>query len=261
MNAPCSRCKKTVYPVEKFSCLDKIWHKGCFTCETCNLKLTMKTYKGYNKLPYCNTHYPTTKFTAVADTPENLRLSQQTKNQSDLVYHKDHKSDLSKFSKVTDTPASETFKKNQMNISDVHYQNKVGQRDQMEAARLAGQSGQQSDEGFDYNPAQELETGGYAQPPPSQPQVQAPPPQAYNTPPPQAYNPPPAAAQPPPQPKSSGPKYVAVYDYAAADEDEVSFREGDVIIDATVIDDGWMEGRVESTGAHGMLPSNYVEPM
>ncbi|XP_071788302.1 LIM and SH3 domain protein 1-like isoform X3 [Asterias amurensis] len=240
MNAPCSRCKKTVYPVEKFSCLDKIWHKGCFTCETCNLKLTMKTYKGYNKLPYCNTHYPTTKFTAVADTPENRRLSQQTKNQSDLVYHKDHKSDLSKFSNVTDTPASETFKKNQMNISDVHYQNKVGQRDQMEAARLAGQSGQQS--------------GSYdAQPPPSQPHFQAPPPQEYN--------PPPAAAQPPPQPKSSGPKYVAVYDYAAADEDEVSFREGDIIIDATVIDDGWMEGRVESTGAHGMLPSNYVEPM
>ena len=31
------------------------WHKACFTCEVCNLKLTMKTYKGYNKLPYCNT--------------------------------------------------------------------------------------------------------------------------------------------------------------------------------------------------------------
>ncbi len=212
----------------------------------------MKTYKGYNKLPYCNTHYPTTKFTAVADTPENLRLSQQTKNQSDLVYHKDHKTDLTKFSKVADTPAAETFKKNQMNISDVHYQKKVAQRDQMEAARLAGQSGQQSDEGFDYNPAQELETVGYAQPP-----GQAPPPQSYM---------PPSAAQPPAQPpaqapKSGGQKYVAVYDYAAADDDEVSFREGDVIIDATVIDDGWMEGKVESTGAHGMLPSNYVEPM
>ena len=37
---------KTYFAVEKFSCLDKIWHKICFTCEVCNLKLTMKTYKG-----------------------------------------------------------------------------------------------------------------------------------------------------------------------------------------------------------------------
>ena len=49
----------------------------------------MKTYKGYNKLPYCTTHYPTTKFTAVADTPENKRLAAQTKAQSEVVYRKD----------------------------------------------------------------------------------------------------------------------------------------------------------------------------
>ena len=36
---------------------------------------------------------------------------------------------------------------------------------------------------------------------------------------------------------------------------------GDVIIDASVIDEGWMEGRVESTGQYGMLPSNYVQKM
>ena len=30
------------------------WHKGCFKCETCSLTLSLKTYKGYNKLPYCN---------------------------------------------------------------------------------------------------------------------------------------------------------------------------------------------------------------
>ena len=34
---------------------------------------------------------------------------------------------------------------------------------------------------------------------------------------------------------------------------------GDAIIDVTVIDEGWMEGRVQRTGAYGMLPSNYVE--
>ena len=36
---------------------------------------------------------------------------------------------------------------------------------------------------------------------------------------------------------------------------------GDVIIDASIIDDGWMEGRVERTGQYGMLPSNYVQKM
>lgn len=34
---------------------------------------------------------------------------------------------------------------------------------------------------------------------------------------------------------------------------------GDTLVDVTVIDDGWMEGRVERTGQYGMLPSNYVE--
>jgi len=33
---------------------------------------------------------------------------------------------------------------------------------------------------------------------------------------------------------------------------------GDAIVDVTVIDEGWMEGRVERTGQYGMLPSNYV---
>lgn len=70
-----------------------------------------------------------------------------------------------------------------------------------------------------------------------------------------------------------------MYDYTAADDDEVSFQEGknvlflsspslslsllfstgDAIIDVEVIDDGWMEGTVERTGQKGMLPSNYVE--
>lgn len=54
-------------------------------------------------------------------------------------------------------------------------------------------------------------------------------------------------------------RYRAVYDYAAADEDEVSFMDGDVIVDVQQIDEGWMYGRVERTGQQGMLPANYVE--
>lgn len=54
-------------------------------------------------------------------------------------------------------------------------------------------------------------------------------------------------------------RYRAVYDYSAADEDEVSFVDGDVIVDVQQIDEGWMYGCVERTGQRGMLPANYVE--
>ncbi|XP_056307119.1 LIM zinc-binding domain-containing Nebulette-like isoform X2 [Danio aesculapii] len=53
--------------------------------------------------------------------------------------------------------------------------------------------------------------------------------------------------------------YRALYDYSAQDHDEVSFRDGDVIINAQRIDDGWMFGTVQRTGRSGMLPANYVE--
>ena len=54
-------------------------------------------------------------------------------------------------------------------------------------------------------------------------------------------------------------RYRALYDYAAADDDEVSFGEGDMILDVQQIDEGWMFGRVQRTGQQGMLPANYVE--
>lgn len=54
-------------------------------------------------------------------------------------------------------------------------------------------------------------------------------------------------------------RYKALYDYTAADDDEVSFMDGDVIVDAYQIDEGWMLGRVERTGQQGMLPANYVD--
>ncbi|RVE59143.1 hypothetical protein OJAV_G00201020, partial [Oryzias javanicus] len=88
MNPQCARCGKIVYPTEKVSCLDKNWHKGCFHCEVCKMTLNMKNYKGYDKKPYCNAHYPKTSFTIVADTPENLRLRQQSELQSQVSSYK-----------------------------------------------------------------------------------------------------------------------------------------------------------------------------
>jgi len=125
MNPPCARCTKTVYPVEKLNCLDKYWHKGCFKCETCSLTLSLKTYKGYNKLPYCNVHYPVTHFTAVADTPENRRLKKQTDNLSLINYHKDYKQSVkgTKMS-VADDPESLRAKKSQNQLSSLKYHGK-----------------------------------------------------------------------------------------------------------------------------------------
>ena len=55
------------------------------------------------------------------------------------------------------------------------------------------------------------------------------------------------------------PQYVAMYDYDDGDEDEVSIKEGDIVINGEVIAEGWMVGTNTRTGLHGMLPSNYVD--
>lgn len=55
--------------------------------------------------------------------------------------------------------------------------------------------------------------------------------------------------------------FRAMYDYDADDDDEVSFRDGDVIVDCKPIDEGWMMGTVLRTGRSGMVPANYIEPI
>jgi len=55
--------------------------------------------------------------------------------------------------------------------------------------------------------------------------------------------------------------YRAIYDYDAKEDDEISFRDGDKFINCELIDVGWMIGVHEKTGKHGMIPSNYAEPI
>lgn len=187
------------------------------------MTLNMKNYKGYNKLPYCSAHYPTTKFTVVTDTPESKRLAKTQNNISNLKYHAKYEKEKGHYTAVTDDPESQRLKKNTEQISQVAYTGGVS-----ETRRVRNLS--------DASVPVIAPSSGY-QPPPPQP----------------------AAAAAPPPPKASGARYKALYDYTAADSDEVSFVEGDFITEAEVIDDGWMTGTVERTGAHGMLPSNYVE--
>ena len=51
----------------------------------------------------------------------------------------------------------------------------------------------------------------------------------------------------------------AVYSYTAAESDEISFHEGDILVQCEHIDAGWMLGRNPKSNQQGLLPSNYVE--
>ncbi|XP_015350298.2 nebulin-related-anchoring protein isoform X2 [Marmota marmota marmota] len=69
----CSRCGYGVYPAEKISCIDQIWHKACFHCEVCKMMLTVNNFVSHQKKPYCHAHNPKNNtFTSVYHTPLNL---------------------------------------------------------------------------------------------------------------------------------------------------------------------------------------------
>ncbi|CAB1428385.1 unnamed protein product [Pleuronectes platessa] len=52
---------------------------------------------------------------------------------------------------------------------------------------------------------------------------------------------------------------VALYDYQAAGEDEISFDPDDIITNIEMIDEGWWRGVCR--GSYGLFPANYVEIM
>ncbi|XP_037136041.1 LIM zinc-binding domain-containing Nebulette-like isoform X8 [Syngnathus acus] len=272
MNPQCARCGKVVYPTEKVSCLDKNWHKGCFHCEVCKMTLNMKNYKGYDKKPYCNAHYPKTSFTIVADTPENLRLRQQSQLQSQVQYKKDFEESKGRgFSIVSDTPEMQRLRRTQEHISNAKY------HEDFERARGRGCTPGLDEPGMeryqranhmmtDAAPNQMMDTdrrpggiivapvlpGAYHQGVHMQPQSQY---HGYMH---QTSMSSVRSVTSPPH-SSTMRVYRALYDYAAQDHDEVSFRDGDVIVNAQPIDEGWMYGTVQRTGKSGMLPANYVE--
>jgi len=212
----------------------------------------MKNYKGYNKEPYCNAHYPTTKFTAVADTPEARRLSENTKIQSQVQYHAEFEKQKGRKIEVTDDPELLRHQKNTAIMSNVSYHGVLEQKEGQEKKRATlGE--------FEEVPAA-------AQPVPqavSQPAVSQDPrsgnvggaqtnggvaPAANVT-----------SGPPPSLPRPEGRVYKAIYDYQAQDDDEIGFIEGDLIINCEPIDEGWMQGMHKKSGQVGMLPANYVE--
>ena len=67
----------------------------------------------------------------------------------------------------------------------------------------------------------------------------------------------PATALPSWVPRNYLEKVLAIYDYNADKEDELTFQEGQTIYVLKKNDDGWWEGVME--GITGLFPGNYVE--
>ncbi|KAK6499044.1 hypothetical protein TWF481_011613 [Arthrobotrys musiformis] len=79
-----------------------------------------------------------------------------------------------------------------------------------------------------------------------------------------AVAPPPAPRAPSPEPEpevhmsgGAGHTAKAIYDYEAAEENELSFPEGATIVDIEFPDEDWWFGRYQ--GHEGLFPANYVE--
>ncbi|KAM9447912.1 abl interactor 2a isoform 6-T10 [Salvelinus alpinus] len=96
-----------------------------------------------------------------------------------------------------------------------------------------------------------------ASPPGSFPVSDAPPPAEEEASAVMEYSDPYAEEDPPWAPHTYLEKVVAIYDYAADKEDELSFNEGCIIYVIKKNDDGWYEGNMNDTS--GLFPGNYVE--
>ncbi|XP_017955577.1 LIM and SH3 domain protein Lasp isoform X7 [Drosophila navojoa] len=271
MNKTCARCQKVVYPIEELKCLDKTWHKTCFKCTECGMTLNMKTYKGYNKMPYCEAHIPKAKATAIADTPELKRIAENTKIQSNVKYHADFEKAKGKFTQVADDPETLRIKQNTKHISNVAYHGDLEKKAAMEKQRGSAEVSDSSSNSVypkrigsisDIDPANGIYGSLTSEQAHAQKQqqyyqqVQMMQQQEQQQ---QQARQQPAQLQDKQSRQGNLRVYRAIYDYEAQDVDEVSFREGDVIFEVESIDSGWMTGRVERTGKTGMLPANYVE--
>ncbi|VDO48129.1 unnamed protein product [Onchocerca flexuosa] len=115
-------------------CGKTVWHKGCFRCTVCSMVLNMKNYKGYDKMPYCEPHYPKTVASVVVDTPEMKRLAENTRLQSQVKYHEAFEKSKGQRIQVADDPELTRHLQNTKIQSQVTYhgeQNKKKLQDEI----------------------------------------------------------------------------------------------------------------------------------
>ncbi|KAG7806415.1 hypothetical protein KL921_004812 [Ogataea angusta] len=68
---------------------------------------------------------------------------------------------------------------------------------------------------------------------------------------------PPTAPRPAPAAPSAAPTAVAEYDYEPAEDNEIGFAEGEVIVDIKFVDEDWWLG-TNAAGKTGLFPATYV---
>uniref|UniRef100_A0ABK0LHS2 Nebulette n=1 Tax=Rattus norvegicus TaxID=10116 RepID=A0ABK0LHS2_RAT len=212
-------------------------------------------------------HYPKQSFTTVADTPENLRLKQQSELQSQVKYKRDFEESRGRgFSIVTDTPELQRLKRTQEQISNVKYHEDFEKTkgrgftpvvDDPVTERVRKNTQVVSDAAYKGVQPHVVEMD-------RRPGIIVAPvlPGAYQQSHSQGYgymHQTSVSSVRSMQHSANLRTYRAMYDYSAQDEDEVSFRDGDYIVNVQPIDDGWMYGTVQRTGRTGMLPANYIE--
>uniref|UniRef100_A0A673V0R4 Nebulette n=1 Tax=Suricata suricatta TaxID=37032 RepID=A0A673V0R4_SURSU len=212
-------------------------------------------------------HYPKQSFTTVADTPENLRLKQQSELQSQVKYKRDFEESKGRgFSIVTDTPELQRLKRTQEQISNVKYHEDFEKTkgrgftpvvDDPVTERVRKNTQVVSDAAYKGVHPHIVEMD-------RRPGIIVAPvlPGAYQQSHSQGYGYMHQTSLSSMRSMQHSPNlrtYRAMYDYSAQDEDEVSFRDGDYIVNVQPIDDGWMYGTVQRTGKTGMLPANYIE--
>uniref|UniRef100_A0A8D3DB96 LIM and SH3 domain protein 1 n=1 Tax=Scophthalmus maximus TaxID=52904 RepID=A0A8D3DB96_SCOMX len=260
MNPQCGRCNQVVYPTEKVNCLDKCWHKRCFSCEVCKMTLNMKNYKGFDKRPYCNASLQ-------GRAGRNVSWSHTANNTTPRQI-------LPVWLTLQRTSASNIRARCRASFSTRRILRRIEEEVSAwsQTRRSSRELRKRRIKSAILSTMRSLRRGRWEERPHI---TQAPPAQQLTSPPqgPQNYNfePAPEPAQPaqPAQPArqaaggpppSAGKRYRAVYDYSAADEDEVSFMDGDVIVDVQQIDEGWMYGRVERTGQQACCPPTTWRP-
>lgn len=227
----------------------------------------MKNYKGYSRMPYCEPHYPKTVATVVTDTPEMQRVAQNTKYQSQHKYHEEYEKMKGQKLEVTDDPEIARHMKNTKAQSNVNYHGEIERKQKQETARPQQDADAKpsspepvkvgSIADFDPVNGQHGSIGGQKQEKkPAGKDIAAPTKPTETE---QAATEVKSTTKKTKKTKTTGFSVKALYDYSASDTDEISFKEGDVIVNCQTVDEGWLTGTIQTTLKSGMLPANYVQ--
>ena len=71
--------------------------------------------------------------------------------------------------------------------------------------------------------------------------------------------PPPAAVQPPPPPQPAEPTYKALYDFSSSDSNQLSIKQGEIVLLVKQGSDGWCLAKRKDSSEEGWTPFTYLQ--